>query len=274
MINFLHTNIPNAVFLSFGPFTVYYYGLLIVLGIILGLFLSIRLASYYGIEKDTIIDSAFYLIIFGLLGGRIYHVFLELPYYLANPLQIFMVWRGGLAIHGGIIAGIFTTYFFARKNKLNPIVLASIYAPALALAQALGRWGNYFNQELYGIPTQSSWGIPIAISKRVSGYLDFKYFHPTFLYESLGNLMIFIILITAHYYFLKNKKTNFNYIIVLLYLVLYSILRFSLEFIRIDPTPIYFGLKVPQIASLVIIFICGLSLLFKKKILSKFNNSY
>ena len=256
MIDFLHTNIPNSIFISIGPINIYYYGILIVIGILLGIFISVKLANYYNIAKDTIIDSAFYLIIFGLLGGRIYHILLELPYYAQNPLNIFKIWQGGLAIHGGIIAGVITTYYFAKKNRLNPIILASIYAPALALAQAIGRWGNYFNQELFGTPTNLPWGIPIQNAHKISAFSEFDFFHPTFLYESIGNFIIFLILIYAHYYFLSKKKINFNYIIVLLYLILYSILRFSLEFIRIDQTPELLGLRTPQIASIIIVSIC------------------
>lgn len=253
MTNFLHTNIPDSILISIGPLNIYYYGVLIVIGILLGIIISVKLASYYNISKETVIDSAFYLIIFGLLGGRLYHIFLELPYYIENPLNIFKIWQGGLAIHGGIIAGIIATYYFAKKNRLSPILLASIYAPALALAQAVGRWGNYFNQELYGVPTDLPWGIPIQYAHRISSFTDFEFFHPTFLYESIGNFVIFLILILAHYFFLSKKKTDFNYIIALLYLVLYSVLRFVLEFIRIDKTPDFFGLRVPQIASIIII---------------------
>lgn len=270
MINFLHSNIPNSILLSVGSINIYYYGVLVVISMLLGIFTSVKLASYYNIKKEIVIDSAFYLIIFGLIGGRIYHIFLELPYYLQNPLNVFKIWQGGLAIHGGIIAGIITTYFFAKKNNLNPLLLASIYAPALALGQAIGRWGNYFNQELYGLPTNLPWGIAIQNAHKIKEYSEFTYFHPTFLYESIGNLSIFLILIVSHYFFLKKKKENYNYIIIPLYLILYSILRFSLEFIKIDITPEYFGLRVPQITSLIIIALSIILLVYKEKIIKRY----
>lgn len=270
MINYLHTNIPESIFLSFGSFNIYYYGLLIALAILIGVSLSVKIAGFYGIKKDIIIDSAFWLVIFGILGGRIYHVLLELPYYLANPLEIFMIWHGGLAIHGGIIAGIITIYFLAKKYSFNPILFASICAPALALGQAIGRWGNYFNQELYGKPTDLPWGIPIQLSNRINEYSEYQFFHPTFLYESIGSFFIFLFLIALHYCFIKNKQKNNPLIIVLSYLILYSILRFSLEFIKIDKTPELLNLRVPQIISLIIITIAT-SIIINQKLKSKNN---
>ena len=262
MINFLHTNIPNAIFFQIGPLTIHKYGLLMVCGMLLGIFLSIKLASYYNISKNIIVDSAFNLLFGGIIGARIYHVFLELPYYIAHPIDIFKIWNGGLAIHGAIIAGILITWHFTRKNNINLWTLLSIYAPALMLAQAIGRWGNYFNQELFGLPTNKPWGIPISSENRVSGFENFEYFHPTFLYESFGNFTIFIILIFLHFLIIKKIKKIKPLFIVLIYGFLYSILRFSLEFIRIDNTPELFSLRWPQIASiLMVIFLISIGII-------------
>jgi len=193
-----------------------------------------KLAEKYDINKNTVIDSAFVVVLAAIAGGRIYHVFLELPFYMEHPLNIIMLWRGGLAIHGAIIAGLLAIYLFAKKHKLNPLLLASLYAPALALGQALGRWGNYFNQ------------------RRVADYSNYSFFHPTFLYESIGNSLIFIILFYLHKQFIKKRIKTYS-LILACYLFLYSLLRFSLEFIRIDKTPELFGLRFPQIASLILI---------------------
>ncbi|KKQ53898.1 MAG: Prolipoprotein diacylglyceryl transferase [Candidatus Falkowbacteria bacterium GW2011_GWC2_38_22] len=266
MFNFLHTYNPESILINIGPIKIYWYGFFIVSGILLGMIVIFKLADKYKVSKETIIDSVFYLIIAGIIGARAYHVLLEPSYYFANPLSVFKVWEGGLAIHGAIIAGLITTWFFAKKYCLDLWQLFAIYVPGLALGQAIGRWGNYFNQELYGTPTSLPWGIPIEPINRVNNYFDMYFFHPTFLYESIGSLLIFAILIYLHSWILKKEKPNYK-IIVYSYLFLYSILRFSLEFIRIDPTPEFIGLRWPQIISLIIIAI--ISTLFLKNYKTK-----
>lgn len=266
---FLHTFHPNPILISFGPINIYWYGLLVVLGILAAIFTALKLAGYYNIKKEVIIDLAFYLVLFGIIGARFYDVLLELPYYLNHPFDVFKIWQGGLAIHGAIIAGIITVWLFAKKRGLNFWLLAAIITPGLALAQAIGRWGNYFNQELFGKPTGSPWGIPIDLMNRQIGYISYEFFHPTFLYESIGSFIIFVVLIFLH--FLMIKKTIMRYeLCVMSYTILYSILRFSTEFIRIDKTPVIFNLRFPQIASLVIIFL-SVALLLLPKIKSRVN---
>ena len=270
MLNFLHNFTPDPVLIMVGPLTIYWYGLFIVSGILAATLISFKLGSKYDIKKDTIIDLAFWLIIAGLIGTRIYHVLLELPFYLDNPLDIFKVWEGGLAIHGGIIAGLITIWWFSWKHNINFWLLTSIIVPGMALAQAIGRWGNYFNQEIYGTPTNLSWGIPIEFINRVPEFYNAEFFHPTFLYESLSNLIIFATLILLHK---KLNTPDLKYkIIIAIYLTLYSLLRLSLEFIRTDQTPVILGLRFPQIISLVIIvLIIGyFSLIFAK---NKQNNA-
>jgi len=265
MINFLHTFNPQPMLISFGPITIYWYGFFMVLSMILGMVTAIMIAKHYQITKDQIIDLSFYLIISSLIGARVYEIFLELPYYLAQPMEMIKVWRGGLAIHGAILGGLIALGLFVRKNKtFNFWKLAAIIVPALALGQALGRFGNYFNQELFGKPTDLPWGIPIDLLNRSNDYISANYFHPTFLYESLGSLVIFGLLLLGHYLIIKKKKTtiaNFR-LIVLIYIILYSTLRFLLEFIRIDSTPILGSLRWPQIASLGLIIISLIILLF------------
>ncbi len=264
MFNFLHTFQPQSVLISFGPITIYWYGFFIVLGILAAVLVAYKLAKYYQIKRDLIFDLSFWLVIGGLIGARIYDVFLFLPYYLKNPIDALKIWQGGLAIHGGIIAGVIIIWFFARKKKINFWKLTALIIPGLALAQTIGRWGNYFNQELFGLPTSLSWGIPINIINRPLEYISTEFFHPTFLYESLGNLLIFLILIIINIYFIKKKRlTNHFFVwITALYMILYSILRFSLEFIRLDETPYFLFLRWPQIISLILITIAILLLIF------------
>lgn len=276
MINLLHTFNPEPILISIGPINIYWYGLFIIMGIITGLLITIKLVSYYNLNKNTIIDLAFWLILGGIVGARIYHIFLEFSYYLINPLNIFKIWQGGLAIHGSLIAGILIIWFYAKKIKINFWLLASVIVPGLTLAQAIGRWGNYFNQELFGLPTDLPWGIPINFLNRPTEYLSFEYFHPTFLYESVGSLVIFLILISIHAWIIKKsgqKSIALYALCVIYYAILYSILRFSLEFIRIDKTPITLGLRWPQIISLLIIIISTFTLLKNKKNYVNIQNS-
>lgn len=262
MLNFLHTFEPSAILLALGQINIYWYGLLMVLGIISALVVSFCLARYYKISADKLFDLVFWLIIGGLIGARIYDVLLELPYYLNHPLQIIKIWEGGLAIHGAIIAGAIIVFIFSRREKINFWKLASLLVPGLALGQAVGRWGNYFNQELFGLPTTLPWGIPINVINRPIEYLFFPYFQPTFLYESLGCLLIFLLLISLNYYYIRRGEIEKKFVwLAALYMVLYSILRFGLEFIKIDKTPIFLSFRWPQIISLIFFFI-GLILIF------------
>ncbi len=271
MINFLHTNIPERVFTTLGPITIYKYGLIIALAIIVLLLITLRIANLYNLKNEIVFDGVFYGSIFGVLGARIYELFLELPYYLQTPENIIKVWNGGLAIHGALIAVFIFLYIFAKKNGLNLWKLLSIGAPGFALAQSVGRWGNYFNQELFGKPTNLPWGISISNSNKLIEYSAFSHFHPTFLYESIGSFFIFFTLIILHYLKINNKINIKHSTIFLSYITLYSILRFSLEFIKIDITPIFFNLRTPQITSILFIilsiatYICLLKISKKNK---------
>jgi len=265
MINFLHHFQPQRLAFDLGPIHVYWYGLILVSAMILGLITAIKLAKKNNIDKEEVIDLAFWLIIFGIIGARLYDVLLNLAYYLQHPFQILAIWQGGLAIHGGIIAGLITIAVWARKK--NVWLWLAIITPAVALGQAIGRFGNYFNQELFGKPTNLPWGIPIDLVNRPNQYISAEFFHPTFLYESLGCALIFLILLWLH----RKKKNNShqNQLIVLLYLCSYSLLRFVLEFWRIDDTPLLGAWRWPQIISLTIIFVSIISYL----ILSRYENN-
>lgn len=235
-----------------------------VSGILAAMAVSFRLAQYYKIEKDSLFDLSFWLIINGLLGARIYDVFLQLNYYLKYPLDTFKIWQGGLAIHGAIIAGLITIYFFSKKQKINFWFITALIVPGLALGQSIGRFGNYFNQELFGLPTAKPWGIPIDILNRPLDFLANSFFQPTFLYESLGCLLIFIILASINYLLIRQKKISSYYCVLLtaLYVILYSVLRFCLEFIKVDTTPIFLGLRWPQVISLIMILLSIILLIF------------
>jgi len=240
---------PNSILFSLGPINVYWYGLTMALGLLAGLLTTIYVARWYGVVKETIVDLFFYLVILGFLGARLFFVLYELPYFFAHPLDIFKIWEGGIAIHGGIIAGVCVVWWFARKIQRSPWLLAAIITPGLALGQAIGRWGNFFNQELFGLPTSFPWGIPIDTLHRPALFAAFTQFHPTFLYESIGNFLIFGVLLWLH----LNLRTDFPYdeakrkclqLIVFTYIFLYSLLRFATETLRLDPVSMIVGVRV------------------------------
>ncbi len=242
--------IPNPIFLSIGSLDIYYYGLILVLAISVASILSRRkLLSKFLLPQKKIEDLFFYLIIGGLIGARLFHVFFfEWQYYSHNIISIIKIWQGGLAIQGAILAGLLILVVFSKRNKLKFFKLSDNIVPFLALGQAIGRWGNYFNQELFGWPTNNWYGIFITLENRVKGFEGFNYFHPTFFYESILNLILFIILINI----LKINKLG---LATLSYLLGYSLIRFSLEYIRIDEAPLIFGIRTPQFISLIIIVI-------------------
>jgi phosphatidylglycerol---prolipoprotein diacylglyceryl transferase len=264
MFNFLHNFSPTPVLISFGSLHVYWYGLFIVLGVLAALTVTLKLAKKFGLSPNKIFDLSFYAIIAGIIGARLYHVALEWPYYSQNLWNIFKVWQGGLAIHGGLIGGLLVVLYFCWKEKINFWLIAAIFSPGIVLGQAIGRWGNYFNQELFGTPTGLPWGIPIDLINRPVNYISAEFFHPTFLYEFLGDLAIFLILLFLVLKFLKKGWKNYK-IIFLLYLILYSTLRFFMEFLRTDTTAYLFGFRWPQIFSLAVIVI-SIILIFLPKI--------
>ena len=247
---FLHSWHPQPILLHLGSLQIHWYGLTLALGALAGWLLSRWLAKRDGIDQRRFDDLSMWLLIFGLLGGRLYHVLNELPYYLDHPGQIIAIWQGGLAIHGAIIGGLLTVIIYARQQKLNPWKLVDIIVPGLALGQAIGRWGNYFNQELFGRPTNLPWGIPIDITHRPTGYEAFQFFHPTFLYESLGSLVIVGILVWVCRKYLSHWAPGS---VTLLYFILYPLLRISTESLRLDPTPIIAGVRLPILVSSVMI---------------------
>ena len=212
MFNTLHSFLPTPVLISFGSLRIYWYGLFVVLGVLAAMTVALKMSKKFSFSANKIFDFSFWMIIAGIAGARVYHVLLEWPYYSQNLTGIFKVWEGGLAIHGGIIGGLLVLLYLAWKEKINFWLLAAIFAPGIALGQAIGRWGNYFNQELFGTPTNLPWGIPVDLMNRPVNFISAEFFHPTFLYESLGDLAIFIILLVLISKFLKNKWSNYKII--------------------------------------------------------------
>ena len=250
MLSFFHNFAPPALLFSFGWFHIYWYGLIIVLAMIAGILVAGYFWEKTGLDRQAFDDLAFWEIVGGLAGARIYEWFLEFGYYSTHPSELLKVWHGGLAIHGAIIGAFVTLVFVTRKHHLKIAQVTALVVPGLALGQAIGRWGNYFNQELFGAPTNLPWGIFISPENRPVAYQQFSYFHPTFLYESLACLLLFFALLAVRKY-----RPQHNLLIIGSYFIGYGLIRFLLEFIKIDYTPEVLGLRWPQIISLAMIVI-------------------
>lgn len=243
---------PSQILCTIFGVNIYYYGIIMAIAISIGTLVSDWVGSrYFGFKKETIIDLAPYLIIFGILGARIYYCALNYDFYLRFPTEIIAIRHGGISIHGAIIGGAFGLWLFARRHKLNIKKLFDTVAVGLPLAQAIGRWGNFFNSEAFGTPTNLPWKLYIAPQYRPIPYQNDLFFHPTFLYESILDIVIFVIL----FLMTKNNKIKKDGNLVLLYLVLYSIVRIIVESFRIDSVKYVLGQPVAIFVSVDIIIL-------------------
>lgn len=241
----------NRVAFNIFGFNVYYYSLCILLGVIVAYILITREGKKQGLPKEFISDLIFYTLIIGILGARVYYCVFNLDYYLANPSEILKIYNGGLAIHGGVIAGFIFVYFYTKKKNVSFIKILDIVAPAVIIAQSFGRWGNFFNQEAHGGITTyqnlKNMHIPEFIINGI--HIEGKYYYPTFFFESIWCLIGFIILMIAR----KNKNLRKGFQIGF-YFIWYGIGRFFIEALRTDSL-MFFGLKIAQIVSLIGIII-------------------
>ncbi|CDD29182.1 prolipoprotein diacylglyceryl transferase [Clostridium sp. CAG:433] len=241
----------NRVAFNIFGFNVYYYSLCILLGVIVAYILITREGKKQGLPKEFISDLIFYTLIIGILGARVYYCVFNLDYYLANPSEILKIYNGGLAIHGGVIAGFIFVYFYTKKKNVSFIKILDIVAPAVIIAQSFGRWGNFFNQEAHGGITTyqnlKNMHIPEFIINGM--HIEGKYYYPTFFFESIWCLIGFIILMIAR----KNKNLRKGFQIGF-YFIWYGIGRFFIEALRTDSL-MFFGLKIAQIVSLIGIII-------------------
>lgn len=241
----------NRVAFNIFGFNVYYYSLCILLGVVVAYILITREGKKQGLPKEFISDLIFYTLIIGILGARVYYCVFNLDYYLANPSEILKIYNGGLAIHGGVIAGFIFVYFYTKKKNVSFIKILDIVAPAVIIAQSFGRWGNFFNQEAHGGITTyqnlKNMHIPEFIINGM--HIEGKYYYPTFFFESIWCLIGFIILVIAR----KNKNLRKGFQIGF-YFIWYGIGRFFIEALRTDSL-MFFGLKIAQIVSLIGIII-------------------
>ena len=243
----------DRVALDLGFIKIYWYSITMFLGVLLGIIVAYLEVKRKKIDKKKFEDMAFYAILGGFIGARIYYVLFNLDYYLSNPLEIIMVWHGGLAIHGGIIGAALAMYIYCKKNKLFFLEMLDICAPALVIGQVIGRWGNFFNSEAHGgVVTRDfleSLHLPNFIINGMN--INGVYYHPTFLYESMLNLLCFILLLSLR----KNKNIKLG-TITGIYFVWYGVVRFFIEALRTDSLM----LGNIRMAQLISIFILGLGL--------------
>ncbi len=257
---------PGHLAFQIGSVSVHWYGIIIGAGIILSYIYALREAKRREIEIKHIDNMAFWLILAGVLGARIYYVLFNFQYFSENPAQILQIWKGGLAIHGALLGGAAAYFTYLKIHKIHWLLYADIIMPGVLLAQSLGRWGNFFNSEAFGRPTDLPWKLFIPFAKRPQGFEDFEFFHPTFLYESIWNLIGFIVLVLLARKIFKADKGNASYgIILCAYLIWYSFGRYAIEGLRLDS--LYLGqFRAAQVIS-IILFIIGLAgLIYKLKI--------
>ncbi|MBP9717682.1 prolipoprotein diacylglyceryl transferase [Candidatus Gracilibacteria bacterium] len=253
---------PGAIALELGPLMIRWYGIMIVTGIVCAYFLSRHLARKRGIDPLHIENMALWLVLIGVIGARLYYVLFNLSFFLEHPLDIVKIWNGGLAIHGGLIAGALTFFWYCKKHNISLLNGADVLAPGLILAQAIGRWGNFFNSEAFGSPTNLPWKVFIPVDARPSQFKDIEYFHPTFLYESLWNLLVFVLLMIL---FRSSYGKKHPGTLLFVYMIAYSIGRFFIEGLRTDS--LYIGpLRTAQVVSLILCAagIIGLILIRKR----------
>jgi phosphatidylglycerol---prolipoprotein diacylglyceryl transferase len=257
---------------ALGPLFVRFYGIILMLGALAGAWLATREAKRRGYEPEIVWDLLTYLLIGGIIGARLWHILTPPPssgitagWYLTHPLDALAIWKGGLGIPGAVTGGVIVLYFYCRRHNLNFLEWTDIAAPSLALGQAIGRWGNFFNQELYGFPTNLPWGIRITNpSARVAPYndltsypLDVTRFHPLFLYESIWNLgnMFFLMWISRRY---AERLKNGD--LFLIYLIVYPVGRFFLDYLRIDASLVS-GININQ-TIMAVVAVCAAAALY------------
>jgi len=253
----------DRVFFQLGPISIYWYGVIIAIGLFLGLYLATKEADRLGLKKDLIVDLIVFATPVAILFARIYYVIFEWEMYQGGPWWKFIaVWEGGIAIHGALIGAVLTAIVYARIKKVSFWQLADIIAPSLILGQAIGRWGNFMNQEAHGGPMSEAayenfhQYLPDFIMNQMC--IDGIMYYPTFLYESLWNILIFIILI------LLRKYNPLRGNIFLSYVILYSIGRFFIEGLRTDS--LYFGpIRQAQLFSVTLIVIAIVVMIVRRK---------
>ena len=247
----------NPVALQLGPISIRWYAICIVSGLILAVYLSMKEAPRKKINPDDIIDFILIAFPLAIVGARLYYVFFEWGYYSQHLGEIFAIWNGGIAIYGGLLTGALVLYLFSRRCLIEPIDFLDIAAPSVMIAQSIGRWGNFFNQEAYGTAVKSLNYLPSFIRDQM--YIDGSYRQPTFLYESIWNLLGFLLIL------ILRRKPQFlrQGEITAFYLIWYGFGRMIIEGMRTDSL-MFAGLRVSQWLSMILILV-GLAIILYQR---------
>ena len=256
-------SVIDPVAISIGPIKIYWYGIIIALAMLIGISLATKEAQKLGLEEDTMVDMALWAIPIGFIGARLYYVLFKWDYYIQNPSEIIAIWNGGIAIYGGLIAGGLAVYWFARRKKMTLTLLLDILAPSVLLAQSIGRWGNFINQEAHGGAVSRQFLETLYLPEFIIEHMNINgtYYYPTFLYESLWSLLGFILLII-----LRNQKGLLRRgEVALSYVIWYSFGRFFIEGMRTDSLWIGDIMRVSQMLSLVLFISAILLLVYRRR---------
>ena len=261
---------PDPIAFTIGPLPVYWYGIGYALGLAAAYLVMVRLARRAGEDDEVLGNGIIVVAVAALIGGRLYHVIDQWVLYKDDPIKIFLPPYSGLGVYGGIVTGTIAAFLYARYKKVPFLRWADIIAPGLFTMQAIARWGNFFNQELYGTPTTLPWGIPIDCAHRISG-ATFDYtcavlpettrFHPLFLYESLSGVLGLLVLVWLGFHARKRLRPGD---LLLVFFIWYAVVRFVLETFR-EGNWTFFGVPVAQIVSVLFIVAAGLILLWRHR---------
>ncbi|MBF2065445.1 MAG: prolipoprotein diacylglyceryl transferase [Calothrix sp. C42_A2020_038] len=248
---------PGPILFQLGPIAIRWYGLLIASAVLIGVTLSQYLAKRRKVNPDLLSDLSIWLVVSAIPAARLYYVIFEWAEYAKHPERIFAIWQGGIAIHGAILGGTLAALIFCRIKQVSFWQMADLVAPSLILGQAIGRWGNFFNSEAYGSPTNLPWKLYIPPERRPPELPNVEYYHPTFLYESLWNLGVFGLLLFLFFRGLQGRSQLKVGTLFLTYLPAYSLGRLWIEGLRTDSLMLG-PLRIAQVISLISI---GLGLL-------------
>jgi len=253
---------PGAVAIEIGPLSIRWYGILMAVAIGVGFWLAYREARAQKLPADDILRVAQWAVVAGLIGARLYEVIFNWDYYGQHPAKIIAVWEGGLAIHGGLIVGPLVGVYLAHRLRVPILKGLDVAAPSIAIGQAIGRWGNFFNEEAFGRPTDMPWKLYISPPHRPPAFAGDDFFHPAFLYESLWDLGIFLALA----WWLRPRLRDRPGALFFCYVGLYSVGRFIIESLRVDSFWLD-GFRVPQLASVAgcVVAAVGLAVLSRRR---------
>ena len=250
----------DRIALDLGFIKIYWYSIFILLGVIFGVLVVYKEAKKQGMNQELFFNMIFYTAIIAIIGARLYYVLFNLDYYLQRPIEIFEIWNGGLAIHGGILAGLIFLIWYCKKHKINTLKLLDIIVVGLILGQAIGRWGNFFNQEAYGGTTTAAYLESLYLPEFIihGMYIGGAYRQPTFYYESLWNAIGFVLLLLLR----KRKNLRLGQLTGF-YFMWYSFARFMIEGMRTDSLMLG-KIRIAQLVS-ILLFLIGFYFFFFHK---------